>query len=234
MAGRPKKIIEEVETNEVEAVAEKEISDVAIKTDAEIKLEEAMAMMAKMSAKMEEMQKKIDDSQSNQPIVIKQERGIGAKKIKCINLRHGALNVATAEWGKGKVYEFNGYGDSKMINGDHLYMICEAYPNTINSGLLYIADSDFIEEIGLSELYEQNVYNKETIDKISLMRTPTDLDMYLSMNDIFKENIAGEIARNIASGETVDMNYLTKIKQETGHDIFKVAEEIKEENKGEE
>ncbi len=226
---RPKKIVEPIEEVGVEDISiPVNSTDVSIKSDAEIQLEKALEMISQMSEKMAEMQKNIDDNK-NQPIIIKEERGFGSKKIKCINLLHNPLNVSTGERGKGKVYSFEKYGDSKMINGDHLYMICESYPRTMELGALYICDSDFVEDVGLSSVYESKIYTPENVTKITYMRDETDVDMFLNMNDIFKQSIAVEIARNLSNGERIDFNFLEKIKQKTEYDISKLAEEIKAE-----
>ena len=136
MAGRPKKITEEVSNTEVsEIVIDKE-------------KEELKKQNSEMMKMLQEMQAKIDSMKSNQtPVIIQQDKGMSGKKIKCMNMLDHPLYVSTQPDGAGKVYAFTKYGQIQQIKYDDLVDIATSYPNTLERGYLYILDKTVLSLI---------------------------------------------------------------------------------------
>ena len=118
-------------------------------------LKDAMDLIAQMKEQMK---------QQPQVTVVNTTEKRPNAKLKCINLYHGHLNVSTRPDGRGRVYEFKEYGQVQYIKYDDMLDIISSYPNTMASGLLYIADKDFCDEQNVYEDMDK-VYTKEMLDK---------------------------------------------------------------------
>ena len=177
-------------------------------------------IIAQLMNKIESLESELKDKHvKSEPIHV-------GKKIKCINLMHNMVNVATEEDGLGKVYSFKDYGDSQMIKFDDLANIVNNYPNTMENGLIYIADKQAVEELGLAEDYAK-LYDKKTLDKIIRLRDSSDVDMLLGIsNKELLESTIRAIAERINQNEFYDYNNLNRIKVESGYDIVKIAEDL--------
>lgn len=177
-------------------------------------------IIAQLMNKIESLESELKDKPvKSEPIHV-------GKKIKCINLMHNMVNVATEEDGLGKVYSFKDYGDSQMIKFDDLANIVNNYPNTMENGLIYIADKQAVEELGLAEDYAK-LYDKKTLDKIIRLRDSSDVDMLLGIsNKELLESTIRAIAERINQNEFYDYNNLNRIKVESGYDIVKIAEDL--------
>ena len=219
MAGRPStKVKEEVASTDGVIVDNKEL----------LKAQKDNLKMVKM---MEMMQKEMEalksQLNSNPSVSQVQEKGLNGKKIKCVNLMHNPLNVSTEPDGRGRMYSFNDYGDFKMIKYDDLVDIVTSYPNTIEKGLMFITNKDAVEELGLEEDYKY-IYSKEVLDELVYLRRASDVDLFIGMSKEMQDTTALEIAKLFNLNETMDYNYLKKIKDVTGIDIEEKAKDLKE------
>lgn len=200
---------------------------------AETTTEDTNTLIAQLMAQIEAQNKQMAELQeqinSKQTVVVQSSTEtdkFGTKKIKCINLMHNPVNVSTEANGNGKVYTFEKYGDSRLIRFDEIADIVSAYPNTMEKGYVYIANKEAVEALGLTEDYEK-VYDKDTMDKLIMLREEVDLELFLGLDDNLMESTAIEIAKRINANEQVDYNYLARIKAETKYDILAIAEDLK-------
>ena len=188
-------------------------------------------LIKQLMAKIEEQNKAMAELQSkvnNQPtFVVQQDNGMSGKKIKCVNLMHGIVNVSTEPNGQGRLYMFEKYGDYNMIKYDDLSDIVASYPYTMEHGLIYICDRDAVEALGLTDEYE-HLYTKEVMDKLVYLREQADVDIFIGMEKNMQESTAVEIAKMMNANERMDYNYLREIKDKTGLDIEEIAKELKE------
>lgn len=138
------------------------------------------------------------------------------------------INVSTEPDGQGRVFTFENYGDSKLISFDNLSDIVSSYPYTMENGFIYIANKEAVDKLDLTDAYT-NIYDKETMDKIALLREETDVDLFIGMEENLRESVAIEIARNILANETIDYNHLKRIEKEVGINIEQIAKDIEEE-----
>lgn len=170
--------------------------------------------------------KELKEQLNQQPqVVVQSDKRVNAK-IKCINLAHNPVNIATMPNGQGRVYTFNEYGQVHYIRHDDLLDIISSYPKTMESGIIYVADKEFCDEQNLYE-NEQVVYTKDIMDKLVYLREDVDVDMLCGMSAPLLESTVREIAKLYNNNEAMEPNKLERIKQETGYDIVKLAEDIK-------
>ena len=192
-------------------------------------IKQLMEQLAEQNAKMAEMQKQIEEKSVPQTVVVNNESSsaMRGRKIKVINLMHNPLNIATQPNGRGRVYSFRNYGDSRLIKFDDLADIVASYPYTMEHGLAYICDKEAVEELGLSDEYTK-LFDKERMDRVVWLREESDLDLFLGMDINLQESAARRIAELMNANERMDYNYLRTIKENTGIDIEAIAKELKE------
>ena len=206
--------------------------------DLELESKDNNDMIKKLMAQMAELQKQVEDSKKEksdlQDLVkvlkssgTKSDSNLSGKKIKCVNLMHSIVNISTEPDGKGRMFTFNNYGDVLPIKFDFLVDIVSAYPYTMENGLIYICDKEAVEELGLKEEYTK-VYDKEKMDKLIYLREETDLELFLGMEKNLQESTAIEIAKLLNANESMDYNYIKRIKEETDFDIEEIAKDLKE------
>lgn len=187
-------------------------------------IKQLMAQIAEQNAKMAEMQSQIN---SQPTTIIQQSNSMSSKKVKVINLMHNPLNISTEPNGRGRVYTFREYGDSKLIKYDDLVEIVSSYPNTMESGVAYICDKEAVESLGLAEEYE-HLFDKKTMDRITWLREEADLELFLGMDRNLQESTSVEIAKLLNANERIDYNYLRIIKDKTSIDIEEIAKNLKD------
>lgn len=213
--GRPKKVETLVETEEKK-----------VDNSQDELIKQLMAQLEAQNEKMAEMQKQIDNK-SQTVVVNNSSDSIRGKKVKVINLMQNPLNIATQPNGKGRLYSFKKYGDSRLIKFDDLADIVAAYPYTMEHGLAYICDKEVVKELGLSDEYSK-LFDKETMDRVIWLKEESDLDLFLGMDINLQESAARSIAEKLNANERMDYNYLRIIKEKTGIDIEAIANELKD------
>lgn len=181
-------------------------------------LADAMSVIAEMKKKLEEQP---------QVTVVQQSDGRRSNsKIKCMSLSHEPVNIATLPLGQGRVFEFKEYGQTIYIKYDDMLDVISAYPNTIGSGLIYIADKEFCEEQGVYDDINQ-IYTKDLLDKIVRLRDDVDVELLGGMSKPLLESTVRRIAELYNANERYEANKLDTIKRDLGYDIVQIAEDIK-------
>jgi len=206
---------------------EVEVKD-EIKTQEEtFNLEDVLKIVQELQESNKQLKQELENK-TVQPVVIKNDE-YRTKKIKCVSLVHNPINVFTGADASGKPFSFDKYGDSRLIKFDELSDIIASYPNTMEQGLIYICDMEAVKELGLEEAYEK-IYTKDMIDRLIYLREESDVDLLLGMNENMFNSTLPEIAKLLNANETIDLNFLARIKTETGHDIKMMADKIREES----
>jgi len=220
MAGRPPKSKVE-DTTTTDAVVENKVDETNLvdkeKEELKRKNDELTEMLLKLQAQVTLL--------ATSGMAQQKESSLVGKKIKCINLMRNPLNVSTEPLGRGKVFEFQKYGDTKLIKFDELSDIVSSYPNTMGQGLLYIANPDAVAELGLSDEYV-DVVPKDLLDTLLYLRRDMDVDVFVSLPKPMQESMAIEIARLINANEAIDWNRLKNIKDITGIDIDAISKTL--------
>ena len=173
-----------------------------------------------------ELIQQLKEQVNQQPQIVVQNDNKAMSKIKCINIAHNPVNIATMPNGQGRVFTFKESGQVQYIRYDELLDIISAYPNTMESGIIYIADRDFCKEQGLYN-DDDIIYTKEVMDKLVYLREDVDVDMLCNMSEPLLESTVREIAELYNKGEEMEANKLERIKKELGFDIAKIADDIK-------
>lgn len=204
--------------------------DIKVEIPVEETVEVKDAEKEEMKLKLELLEKQLEQIrlQSTQvpQVNIIQDRGSSGKKAKCINLMNCELNVSTEPDGGGKVFTFSGYGDSKVLKFDQISDIVNSYPYTMENGLLYIADSDIVDELGLTDDYTK-IYTKETLDELIYLRRESDVDLLFGMEENLRNVTLKRIAELFNANEAFDYNTLRKIKNTINVDIEDLAVKLK-------
>lgn len=203
-------------TEKTEKVAEPKTVD-AEKEDLKEQNKQMAEMLKQMQAQIEQLK-----AESNKVQVI-QTVGSSGKKVKVINLTHCPVSVSTEGDGQGIVKTFNKYGDVLTIKFDVLSDMVANYQNTFSRGYLRILDKDVVDELSLTDEYEE-LYTKEMIDEIINLQTDGAVDLFINMDDTLRETTARTIAMNLKNGQIYDFNRLHRIEKETGINIEKLSE----------
>ena len=74
----------------------------------------------------------------------------------------------------------------------------------------------------------EKMYTKDIIDELVYLRRENDADLFIGMVKELQESTSVKIAELLNQNETMDFNYLRKIKDETGIDIEQIAKDLKE------
>lgn len=203
-------------TEKTEKVAESKTVD-AEKEDLKEQNKQMAEMLKQMQAQIEQLK-----AESNKVQVI-QTVGSSGKKVKVINLAHCPVSVSTEGDGQGIVKTFNKYGDVLTIKFDVLSDMVANYQNTFSRGYLRILDKDVVDELSLTDEYEE-LYTKEMIDEIINLQTDGAVDLFVNMDDTLRETTARTIAMNLKNGQVYDFNRLHRIEKETGINIEQLSE----------
>lgn len=203
-------------TEKTEKVAEPKTVD-AEKEDLKEQNKQMAELLKQMQVQIEQLK-----AESNKVQVI-QTVGSSGKKVKVINLTHCPVSVSTEGDGQGIVKTFNKYGDVLTIKFDVLSDMVANYQNTFSRGYLRILDKDVVDELGLTDEYEE-LYTKEMIDEIINLQTDGAVDLFINMDDTLRETTARTIALNLKNGQIYDFNRLHRIEKETGINIEKLSE----------
>lgn len=211
-----------ITTSEVKTQSVKDVKKEAELKNVEKENEELKATLKQMQEQMVQMQKMMQAPQ----VQIVKEVGSSGKKVKLISLMHNEINVATNSDGTGTVKTFEKYGDVRLVKFDDLSDMVSSYPYTFSHGLIYIADSDVVNELGLAEEYA-HIYDKKTVDKITRLEDDVDVDMFIGMEKNMRESVAIDMAKKINDGVKYDLNKLRDIKEKCGIDVEEMARNIK-------
>ena len=209
MAGRPKKIVSPVEENIIVKSDSEKLLEDKIK-----KLEELVSQLVSKSDIKNPYEDIFDE------IKIPQD-----DYIKVVSLCLTRLNLSTLGMGKGKIFTFKEFGETKRILYSDLVEIIEHQDRFLKDGLFYIDDSRVIRRHGLDEVYEK-ILTKETIEKI-MKNSQNAVSLFNSANDKQKETIARMFIDRLIKGEDVDLNLIDAITRLSNIKIVEIADEAK-------
>lgn len=201
-----------------------------------------LSFMEKMEDKIEKLEKKIDNPEmleikgqtvnfekmpefsslekSGELEVDYEEKEIPQNsKITVISLCPYALNLSTQGSGKGNIFRFDEFGETKKIMYKELYYILEAQKKFLKEGYFYVADKRVIKAHGLEDIYAK-ILDRDKIDKIlSGKNIDASVSMFKSAGEAQKEIIVQMIIDKITSGEDVDLNLVDKLARASGINI---------------
>lgn len=181
--------------------------------------EQLKAQLAEQQKRMEEMMAQMQvlmQAQSNVDTPVKTTTERKSRSIKFINLVPGALNL------KGtRAHRIEGQFASRMIPESEARVIVNNMPETVSSGMVYIADAEFVKEMELSDAYDNILSDKQLKD--ILHKNANDVcDIYQNAPEAQKAIIISMIANKCMDGVPVDANILMRLGEISGVDFLDI------------
>ena len=185
----------------------------------DIEKEQLKAQLAEQQKRMEEMMAQMQvlmQAQSNVETPVKTTTERKSRSIKFINLVPGALNL------KGtRAHRIEGQFASRMIPESEARVIVNNMPETVSSGMVYIADAEFVKEMELSDAYDNILSDKQLKD--ILHKNANDVcDIYQNAPEAQKAIIISMIANKCMDGVPVDANILMRLGEISGVDFLDI------------
>lgn len=181
-------------------------------TDTTISENEALkAQIAEMKAQMELMAQMMANK-SNEPVRSAQND----RMITFINLTNGtAILKGNQNWA------LEGQYASRSFLEREARIIINNMPNMIRSGMVYIADSQFVQDNDLADVY-MNMLSDTDLKNLLAKDASYVIDMYKNVSDGQKQIIIDMILEKRRAGEKVDGNILTELSELCGKDLIHV------------
>lgn len=209
---RPKNETKPNAENEVTKTVDKPVVDET--TELKAKLAAQEKQMAEMMAKMQEM---MNAQMATPTSVIADNKQ--TRSIKFINLASGGLTL------KGnRFYHMDKQFDSRMIPESEARAIVNNMPNTMVSGVVYIADADFVREVELDGAYAEMLSDEQV--KSLLHKSAAEVcDIYRNASDTQKRIIVDMVSDRRLEGLPVDANIVVELGKLCGKDLMGIEPE---------
>ena len=209
---RPKNETKPSAENEVTKTVDKSVVDETAELKAKLAAQEKQ--MAEMMAKMQEMM----NAQMATPTSVIADNN-QTRSIKFINLASGGLTL------KGnRFYHMDKQFDSRMIPESEARAIVNNMPNTMVSGVVYIADADFVREVELDGAYAEMLSDEQV--KSLLHKSAAEVcDIYRNASDTQKRIIVDMVSDRRLEGLPVDANIVVELGKLCGKDLMGIEPE---------
>lgn len=209
---RPKNETKPNAENEVPKTVDKPVVDETAELKAKLAAQEKQ--MAEMMAKMQEM---MNAQMATPASVIADNKQ--TRSIKFINLASGGLTL------KGnRFYHMDKQFDSRMIPESEARAIVNNMPNTMVSGVVYIADADFVREVELDGAYAEMLSDEQV--KSLLHKSAAEVcDIYRNASDTQKRIIVDMVSDRRLEGLPVDANIVVELGKLCGKDLMGIEPE---------
>ncbi len=170
----------------------------------------------KMSELMAQMQVLMNANSAPAPADKKERR------IKFINMTMGGFTI------KGtRFYHLDKQFDSRIVSESEARVIVNNMPRSITSGLLYIADADFVKECELDYVYE-SLLDDNTLRDLLNSKAADVCEVYRNAGDEQKAIIVDMIEGKRLNGEPIDANILVEISKLCGKDLMSITPDEEE------
>ena len=209
---RPKNETKPNAENEVTKTVDNPVVDETAELKAKLAAQEKQ--MAEMMAKMQEM---MNAQMATPTSVIADNKK--TRSIKFINLASGGLTL------KGnRFYHMDKQFDSRMIPESEARAIVNNMPNTMVSGVVYIADADFVREVELDGAYAEMLSDEQV--KSLLHKSAAEVcDIYRNASDTQKRIIVDMVSDRRLEGLPVDANIVVELGKLCGKDLMGIEPE---------
>lgn len=167
------------------------------------------AQIAEMKAQMELMAQMMANK-SNEPVRSAQND----RMITFVNLTNGtAILKGNQNWA------LEGQYASRSFLEREARIIVNNMPNMIRSGMVYIADSQFVQDNDLADVY-MNMLSDTDLKNLLAKDASYVIDAYKNVSDGQKQIIIDMILEKRRAGEKVDGNILTELSELCGKDLI--------------
>lgn len=180
------------------------------------KIAEQEQQMADLMAQIKVM---MQAQAATNPVNIEEK---AARGIKFISLVPGGLTL------KGnRMYHIDKQFGYKMIPESEARAILSNMPNTVASGMVYIADKEFVNKNDLSGVYEEILSDKQL--KELLQQNANDVcEIYKQASMAQREIIVDMVVNRKLNGLLIDANIVVEIGKLCGKDLMSITPEEEE------
>lgn len=175
-----------------------------------------------LQKQLNELQNKLNEKEDSGNQVVIKQNGDLTRTIKVISLLPNVYNLSTQPLGKGKLYQFKGFGDSHMIKFGDMQDILSLYLNQFEKGYAVLTNKQDYEDLGIGYIFDE-VMDKEKIEKLVKLENQSSVDAILDMEEDMQDKIVGIIANKIADGYSYDYNRI-KALEDAGFEINELVE----------
>lgn len=201
-----------------EVVETAEVTNSAVEENEALKakIAEQEQQMADLMAQIKVM---MQAQAATNPVNIEEK---AARGIKFISLVPGGLTL------KGnRMYHIDKQFGYKMIPESEARAILSNMPNTIASGMVYIADKEFVNKNDLSGVYEEILSDKQL--KELLQQNANDVcEIYKQASMAQREIIVDMVVNRKLNGLPIDANIVVEIGKLCGKDLMSITPEEEE------
>ena len=207
-----------VKSTEAEVAKTAEVTNSAIEENEALKakIAEQEQQMADLMAQIKVM---MQAQAATNPVNIEEK---AARGIKFISLVPGGLTL------KGnRMYHIDKQFGYKMIPESEARAILSNMPNTVASGMVYIADKEFVNKNDLSGVYEEILSDKQL--KELLQQNANDVcEIYKQASMAQREIIVDMVVNRKLNGLPIDANIVVEIGKLCGKDLMSITPEEEE------
>lgn len=200
-------------TKPTEVVESTLVDEAAENATLKAKIAEQEQQMAELMAQIKVM---MQAQAATNPTSVEEKASRG---IKFISLVAGGLTL------KGnRMYHIDKQFAYKMIPESEARAILSNMPNTIASGMVYIADQEFVHKSDLDGVYEEILSDKQL--KELLQRNANDVcEIYKQASQAQKEIIVDMVVNRKLNGMPIDANIVVEIGKLCGKDLMSITPE---------
>jgi hypothetical protein len=141
------------------------------------------------------------------------------------------LNLSTREFGAGKTYKFERFGQVKRIIYSDLVDIFETHPAFLEAGYFYVLSPKVLRHHGLEDSYEK-ILTKEKIEEILVSENKNVegcIALYESANKSQQEVIVSfMVDKLVENPNALDLNFVDRITRISGISIADKAKDARE------
>ena len=207
-----------IKSAEAEVVETAEVTNSAVEENEALKakIAEQEQQMADLMAQIKVM---MQAQAATNPVNIEEK---AARGIKFISLVPGGLTL------KGnRMYHIDKQFGYKMIPESEARAILSNMPNTIASGMVYIADKEFVNKNDLSGVYEEILSDKQ-LKELLQQNTNDVCEIYKQASMAQREIIVDMIVNRKLNGLPIDANIVVEIGKLCGKDLMSITPEEEE------
>ena len=169
--------------------------------------------MEAMQAQMELLVKQM--AMSNSPVVTTKK---SERNIEFINMVPGTLVLKGSQ-----IWKIEGQFNSRLFIESEARTIVNNMQNTVRSGLVYIADSEFIKECELESAYTALLSDEQLKDLLNKKFNEV-VEIYKTVPKAQQDIIISMIKEKKESGIQIDANILIQIGELCGQDLLRGVE----------
>lgn len=199
----------------------------ATTTTSVAKKEEVKEVNENLSQENELLKKQMEAMQAQMELLVKQMAMSNApsvttkkseRNIEFINMVPGTLVLKGSQ-----IWKIEGQFNSRLFLESEARTIVNNMQNTVRSGLVYIADSEFIKECELESAYTA-LLSDEQLKNLLNKKFNEVVEIYKTVPKAQQDIIISMIKEKKESGVQIDANILIKIGELCGQDLLRGVE----------